>query len=157
MHDKRPEDIQDPTLASPSAQGYRVSEQVGHLIRKLHQRHTAIFQQLSCDKQLTPMQFATLCIVLDNGPSSLTDLVKATAIDQATIRGVVNRLKARQLIELVSDPGDQRKVIVCVTAAGRELIQQMLPAAQAITEKTLENLDATERVALLFLLKKLNE
>ncbi|OEY67928.1 MarR family winged helix-turn-helix transcriptional regulator [Marinobacter sp. X15-166B] len=135
--------------------GYDVAEQVGHLIRRAHQRHTAIFQQYSCDSNLTPMQFSVLCSVLDQGPSSLTDIVKRTAIDQATIRGVVKRLKDRGLIKLISDPADNRKVIVCVTADGEQLIQQMIPLAREITDKTLEKLDMSERIALKYLLRKI--
>jgi DNA-binding MarR family transcriptional regulator len=135
--------------------GYNVAEQVGHLIRKAHQRHTAIFQQYSCDSNLTPMQFSVLCSVLEQGPSSLTDIVKRTAIDQATIRGVVKRLKDRGLIQLVSDPSDSRKVIVRVTEDGGQLIQNMIPMAREITNKTLEKLDMSERIALKFLLRKI--
>jgi DNA-binding MarR family transcriptional regulator len=157
MNDKILDPLSVGELPTPAEEGYQVTDQVGHLIRKVHQRHTAIFQQLSCDKQLTPIQFATLCTVIDQGPSSLTDIVKATAIDQATIRGVVNRLKARHLIELVSDKDDQRKVIVCLTQEGREVVAEMIPCAKDITEQTLKNLNPTERVALQFLLRKLNE
>lgn len=138
-------------------EGYNVSEQVGHLIRRAHQRHTAIFQQYSCDEHLTPMQFSVLCSVLDQGSSSLTDIVRRTAIDQATIRGVVKRLKDRSLIELISDPSDNRKVIVCVTADGEQLITNMMPRAREITDKTLGKLDMSERIALKFLLGKIGE
>lgn len=134
---------------------YQVTEQVGHLIRKAHQLHTSIFQQLTCDEQLTPMQFAALCSVHESGPSSLTDLVKATAIDQATIRGVVNRLKTRELIQLVSDQRDQRKVIVQLTTAGEQLLEKMIPCAEQITEQTMSKLNPAERIALLHLLGKL--
>lgn len=157
MNDSSQEEFVEKGPIRPADQGYNVTEQIGHLIRKSHQRHTAIFQQLSYDKQLTPIQFATLCSVLDNGPSSLTEIVKRTAIDQATIRGVVSRLKARHLIELVSDVADQRKVIVCVSEEGRKLVANMIPCAQEITEKTLKNLDLSERIALQFLLNKLNQ
>lgn len=135
---------------------YRVTDQVGFLIRKAHQRHTAIFQRFNEDKQLTPMQFTALCCVLDEGPRSLTELVRSTAIDQATIRGVVHRLKDRSLIELISDRDDQRKVIIQITAAGHDLVKRMIPKAREITEKTLEHLNPAERIALAYLLNKLN-
>ena len=139
----------------PSEQGYVLNEQVGHLIRKAQQRHTAIFQQLSTDQQLTPIQFAALCVIVENGCSSLTELVKATDIDQATIRGVVSRLKKRELIELASDPEDQRKVLVQATVQGRAALSDMVPVAREITETTLEKLNPTERVALFHLLEKI--
>ncbi|MGF1699463.1 MarR family transcriptional regulator [Photobacterium makurazakiensis] len=138
-------------------QGYILSEQVGHLIRKSYQKHTAIFQSLSYDEQLTSIQFATLCTIVDRGPSSLTELVNETDIDQATIRGVVKRLRARELIQRVQDTQDNRKVIITITPEGRELVEKMLPSAKKITEETLKNLNETEKVAFLFLLKKITE
>jgi DNA-binding MarR family transcriptional regulator len=149
------QNIESNNLAAEN-EDYEISEQIGHLIRKAHQRHTAIFQDLSIDKHLTPMQFATLYTVYNQGPCSLTDLVKHTTIDQATIRGVVNRLKTRKLVELVSDVADQRKVIVCLLKEGEKMIVDMLPYARKITEKTLVNLNLSERIALQYLLKKLD-
>ncbi|MDR6294894.1 DNA-binding MarR family transcriptional regulator [Pantoea dispersa] len=77
-------------------QRYDYTEQVGHLLRKVYQRHAAIFQQHVGDSQITAVQFITLCALRDRGPSAQNDLVRYTAVDQATIRGVVERLKARE-------------------------------------------------------------
>jgi DNA-binding MarR family transcriptional regulator len=134
---------------------YVFSEQVGHLLRKAYQRHMAIFQQNVGDSQLTAVQFVTLCAVRDHGPSSLTELVKATAVDQATIRGIVERLKARELITLEPDPEDRRKVIVGLTTDGDRLVQQTVPCAARISELTMSNLNPAEQVAVLFLLRKM--
>lgn len=134
---------------------YVFSEQVGHLLRKAYQRHLAIFQQNVGDSQLTAVQFVTLCALRDHGASSLTELVKATAVDQATIRGIVERLKARELITLEPDPQDKRKVVVDLSAAGAALVLQTVPCAAQITELTMSNLNPAERVAVLFLLRKM--
>lgn len=136
--------------------GYDFSEQVGHLLRKAYQRHTAIFQRYSIDKQLTAIQFVTLCTVMERGTSSLTDIVNATAIDPATIRGVIKRLKARAWVTLTTDPNDQRKVMVVITDAGEALVSSMVPIAKEISDQTMRNLNPAERVALLHLLDKMN-
>lgn len=140
---------------SDTTDPYTFSEQVGHLLRKAYQRHLAIFQQNVGDSQLTSVQFVTLCAVRDGGPSSLTELVKATAVDQATIRGIVERLKARDLITLEPDPEDRRKVIVGLSEAGTQLVQATVPHAAQISELTMSNLNPGERVAVLFLLRKM--
>nr|WP_152737233.1 MULTISPECIES: MarR family winged helix-turn-helix transcriptional regulator [Pseudomonas] len=125
------------------------------MLRKAYQRHMAIFQQNVGDSQLTAVQFVTLCAVRDHGPSSLTELVKATAVDQATIRGIVERLRARELITLEPDPEDRRKVIVGLSEAGSRLVQQTVPCAAKISELTMSNLNPAEQVAVLFLLRKM--
>ncbi|MGE4533093.1 MarR family winged helix-turn-helix transcriptional regulator [Halomonas sp.] len=141
---------------TPAEQGYDFSEQVGHLLRKAYQRHTAIFQRHSCDKQLTAIQFVTLCTVMERGPSSLTEIVNATDIDPATIRGVIKRLKAREWITLSTDPSDQRKVMVIITESGEALVETMVPIAKEISDQTMSNLNPAERVALMHLLEKMN-
>ena len=113
---------------------YAFSEQVGHLLRKAYQRNMAIFQQNVDDSQLTAVQFVTLCAVRDSGPSSLTELVKATAVDQATIRGIVERLKARDLITLEPTLRIGAKSSSACPTVGDRLVQQtepMLPRRSA--------------------------
>jgi len=134
---------------------YTFSEQVGHLLRKAYQRHLAIFQQNVGDSQLTAVQCVPQCALRARGPSSQTELVKATAVDQATIRGIVDRLKARDLISLEPDPQDRRKVICSLTDSGLQLVQETVPRAAQISELTLSKLNPAERVAVLFLLRKL--
>ncbi|GAC1042806.1 MarR family winged helix-turn-helix transcriptional regulator [Rhizobium sp. No.120] len=142
--------------ADPRA-GYQVTEQVGHLLRKAYQRHLAIFQENASDPDLTSVQFVTLCTLHDRGPSSQAELVKATSVDQATIRGIVERLKARGLINLSKDAADGRKVIISLLAKGEAVLRSMYPNAHIISEKTMGRLNPAERVALLFLLKKITE
>lgn len=141
--------------SSSTKDGYLFSDQIGHLLRRVYQRHTALFQQYIPDSQLTAAQFVVLCSVRDNGASSLADLVKATVIDQATVRGVVDRLKQRELVQVDHDPIDRRKVVINLTPIGQELVAQMEPFAKQITESTYGNLNAAERVALDFLLTKM--
>ncbi|URD45384.1 MarR family transcriptional regulator (plasmid) [Pseudomonas sp. BYT-5] len=136
---------------------YTFTDQVGHLLRKAYQRHLAIFQQNVGDSQLTAVHFVTLCALRDNGPCSISELVKLTAVDQATIRGIVDRLRARQLISLGHDELDKRKVIVSLTDAGRVVVRSALPKAIKITELTLQGLNPAELVAISFLLGKMVE
>ncbi|TCR79523.1 MarR family transcriptional regulator [Rhizobium sp. BK376] len=134
---------------------YRVTDQVGHLLRKAYQRHLAIFQDNAIDPSLTSVQFVTLCALRDNGPISQGELVKATAVDQATIRGIIDRLKSKNMIEISRDAYDGRKVIVSLMPAGEAILEQMYPRARSITEKTMGPLNPAEQVALLYLLRKI--
>lgn len=134
---------------------YDFSEQVGHLLRRAYQRHTALFQQFIPDTQLTAAQFVVLCAVRDCGACSLSEIVKRTAIDQATVRGVIDRLKSRKLLWVRHDDADRRKVLVSLTPGGLELVQGMVPFAFDITEKTFAGFNPAERLALMYLLNKM--
>lgn len=136
---------------------YDFTEQVGHLLRRAYQRHVAIFQQTIPDSQLTAAQFVVLCAVNDRQSCSLSEIVRATAIDQATVRGIIERLKTRELIAVSHDPGDRRKVVVTVTPAGLDLIRETVPFAKQISEQTFGGLNPAERVAVTYLLRKMSE
>jgi len=140
-----------------SADHYIFSEQVGYLLRRAYQRHLAIFQANSYDVQLTAVQFSTLCALKDSGPQSQSELIKLTSIDQATIRGIIDRLRGRGLISFSKDQADARKVIVSITETGLDLLERMVPRAQEITELTIKRLNPAERLALYHTLRLLGE
>lgn len=136
------------------SENYDFTEQVGYLLRRAYQRHLAIFQDNTAE-QLTSVQFSTLCALKRLGPSSQAELVTATAVDQATIRGIIGRLKDRNLIMLRKDAVDARKVIVVISDLGLKVLDQMIPRALVISELTVAELNAAERVALTFILRKI--
>lgn len=142
-------------VSPETGERYIFSDQVGHLLRKAYQRHVAIFQDLSVESQLTSVQFAVLCALAESGPASLTEIGRMTAIDPATMRGIVQRLKTRELVNVLADPSDGRKLLLVLTDEGRDLIRRMVPNSFKITEATLNGLNIAEQTALVFLLKKL--
>ena len=76
--------------------GYVLEDQVGHLLRRAHQRHAAIFLENIGAGQLTPLQFAALVKLRDIGEVSQNHLGRLTAMDAATMQGVIRRLLARR-------------------------------------------------------------
>jgi DNA-binding MarR family transcriptional regulator len=148
------EPVQDRPIAGALAD-YDVQQQIGHLLRKAQQRHLAIFNQNIADPQLTAVQFAVMSASRRMGPSSMSDLGKATAIDAATARGIIERLRARGLIALRTDATDRRKTVVELTEAGDRLLVEATPSAARISELTMADLNPVERVAVLYLLRKL--
>lgn len=137
------------------AEEYDVFQQVGHLLRRAYQRHLAIFQENAGDENITSVQFVVLCTLNDNGPLSQIDLVTLTAIDQATIRGIIERLCARSLVSLSKDKNDGRKVIVSLTPLGRDLVETMIPRALNISKLTMGSLNPAEQVALTYALRRM--
>jgi len=134
---------------------YDFAQQVGHLMRRAYQRHVSIFQETIPDDRLTNAQFCVLCALRDHSASSMSEICRVTAIDQATVRGIIERLKTRGLITVTPDDTDRRKVIVKLAPDGKSLLEEVIPAAQRISELTLANLNPGERVALTYLLQKM--
>ena len=139
----------------PGAAGaYRLEGQIGFLIRKAHQRHTAIFSERMPD-ELTPMQWAALVRVSETGPCSQNQLGRDTAMDVATIKGVVERLVKRGLVTTAADPEDARRIVISLTKSGAELVRRNTPVAAEISETTLEPLGENERLRLIDLLGRI--
>ena len=134
---------------------YVLEDQVGHLLRRAHQRHAAIFQEMIGDTQLTPLQFAALVKLDDLGEVSQNELGRRTAMDAATMQGVIKRLLARGLIDRKPNPEDRRRVVLSLTADGHALIAAVMPNGHAITDETLAGLSEVERRSFLSLLKRL--
>jgi MarR family transcriptional regulator, lower aerobic nicotinate degradation pathway regulator len=133
---------------------YALAEQVGFLLRLAQQRHTAIFAALMTEG-LTPTQWAALAKLKEIGPSSQNLLGRQTAMDAATIKGVIDRLRKRGFAATRPDPADGRRLLVALTADGAAVYDRVRPIAARITEETLVPLNERQRAELLALLGKL--
>ena len=138
-------------IRSPAIQGrryreepYVLDEQVGFALRQAQQRHTTIFAAKMIE-DLTPTQWAALAKLGELGDCSQNHLGRLTAMDAATIKGVIDRLTGRGFTTTRSDPRDGRRLLVALTPAGSDLYDRAAPIAALITQKTLEPLDEHER------------
>lgn len=133
---------------------YVLDEQIGFILRQVWQRHAMIFAR-DIGINLTPTQWAALAKLAETGPCSQNQLGRLTAMDVATIKGVIDRLSARGLTETSPDPQDGRRLLVSLTKAGQQLAEKAAPNALEISRETLAPLDAGEREMLMELLNKL--
>lgn len=161
------ERVIDPSVTSPvakrldtdrdrsGAEEYVLERQVGHLLRRAHQRHAALFQERIGSAALTPMQWAALFSLVQHGPTTQNKLGRLTAMDPATIQGVVRRLVGRGLVVRSADPSDRRTRLLAATEAGHALATATLPIAREISDATLAPLDEAERALFLKLLTRM--
>jgi DNA-binding MarR family transcriptional regulator len=134
---------------------YVLETQIGHLLRRAHQRHVAIFLEAMGEEGPTPTQFAALVKLSDAGELSQNRLGRRTAMDPATIKGVVSRLVERGLVARQADPRDQRRVTLRLTPQGTELVAGLLDKARQATQSTLAPLSPAEQRRLVALLAKI--
>ncbi len=134
---------------------YRLEDQVGHLLRRAHQRATAIFLEQLNNAQVTPTQFAALAKLADAGEMSQNHLGRLTAMDPATIQGVTRRLRVRGLIAGRADPKDGRRTLLRLSAKGARLAKSVIAQGFGVSEGVLEPLSEAEQKQFLRLLKRL--
>jgi MarR family transcriptional regulator, lower aerobic nicotinate degradation pathway regulator len=140
--------------APPARKRYVLNEQIGFLLRVAMQRHTTIFTSRMIE-ELTQTQFAALAKLLEVGPCSQNHLGRLIYLDAATIKGVVDRLRARGLVATAGDANDRRRRAVTLTPTGRRITEAAVLVAAQITAQTLAPLSLQEQRSVTRLLNKL--
>ena len=134
--------------AGGRADGYRLDDQVGHLLRRAYQVASANLASRLERYRLTPMQFAVLARLRERAPLSQNLLGRLVAMEPANIRDVVVRLKRRGLVRTGRDGADRRLILVTLSTAGAALADKLLPLSRASTAATLRPLSAREATLL---------
>jgi len=132
---------------------YRLDDQIGYILRRVTQRHLALFA--AAIPEVTTTQFAVLARLAEIGPVSQNHLGRETAMDAATIKGVVDRLAKLGLVTTTADPADRRRLTVSLTGAGTELFTSRRGTALQISADTVAPLTASEAATLQALLLRL--
>ena len=136
--------------------GYVLEEQYGFLLRKAQQHYLPLFQEMMGPGGPTPTQFAALCRLAGGAEISQNRLGRLTAMDPATIKGVIGRLAERGLVERLPDPNDQRRLLIRLTEAGHAAMPELFAKAKAITIAALEPLSPAEARQIVALLTRMS-
>jgi MarR family transcriptional regulator, lower aerobic nicotinate degradation pathway regulator len=133
--------------------GYRLDDQIGYVLRRVTQRHLALFA--AAIPEVTTTQFAVLARLTETGPLSQNQLGRATAMDAATIKGVVDRLVRLGLLATSADATDRRRLTVTLTAEGVALVTRQVSTALLVSQETLAPLAPEDQATLITLLLRL--
>jgi MarR family transcriptional regulator, lower aerobic nicotinate degradation pathway regulator len=144
-------------LRNSSGEQYQYDAQVGHLLRRALQRNLIIFSKHFETSELTSVQFIVLCALAEHGPISQNLMGRLVALDPSTTKGVVERLAERGLILIGPDAEDRRKLVIELSRAGKIMLRGLVDQGLQVTDETFGTLNPAERIALLFLLRKIVE
>lgn len=128
----------------------------GHLIRRMHQASTAIFdiEMRNAGFDLTPVQYAAINVIGRRPGLDQATLAAEIAYDRVTIGGVVDRLEQKGLVRREIDREDRRSRRLYLETSGAVLLKAVGKAVLHVQDEMLKGLVAEERQALLALLKK---
>jgi MarR family transcriptional regulator, lower aerobic nicotinate degradation pathway regulator len=147
--------LESKTTTSTASRPYRIEEQVGYLLRRAHQRASAIFQVGIGDPNITPTQYSSMVKLNEYNELSQNLLGRLVGMDKATMQGVVRRLKERGLVDSRPDPGDARRTLLSLTTEGNRLVAKLLLNGPAVSRETLKPLSQQEQRQLLDLLSRI--
>ncbi|MCA1336325.1 MarR family winged helix-turn-helix transcriptional regulator [Pseudooceanicola marinus] len=123
-----------------------ITGMAGHLIRRLNQHSTHVFQQRTkaAGLDLTPVQFAAMGAVRDNPGIDQAGVAGLIAYDRATIGGVIERLVQKGHLRREVSATDRRARAVYLTEGGAALLAQALPVVAELQAEILTGLTAEE-------------
>jgi len=137
-------------------QGMDRIEMAGHLIRRLHQQSTQVFQAQTqaAGLDMTSVQFAALDAIARQPGIDQASLAETISFDRATIGGVIDRLEAKGLVTREVSSQDRRARLLHLTRPGMRLLATSRPVVEALQADILAPLSASERAAFLALARK---
>jgi MarR family transcriptional regulator, lower aerobic nicotinate degradation pathway regulator len=145
----------EPKAAASMPRPYRIEDQIGYLLRRAHQRASAIFQTSIGDPNITPTQYSSMVKLHEYNELSQNLLGRLVGMDKATMQGVVRRLKDRGLVDSRPDPGDARRTLLSLTLDGQKSVAKLMLNGPAVSRETLKPLSPQEQRQLLELLSKI--
>lgn len=128
----------------------------GHLIRRLNQHSTAVFQARlkGAGHDITAVQFSALARLAKQPGIDQATLASQIEYDRATIGGVVKRLEQKDLVKRQPSEKDRRAFTLYLTPSGTALLHDIWPIVVSLQDDILSNLSENERIALVQLMQK---
>lgn len=96
----------------------------------------------------TTAQYTALTVLERRDGLTTAELARNSFVTPQTMADVVIALERRGLIARAGDPRHGRRLLISLTARGRELLAEVGDAARALEEQMLHGLDDGERAAL---------
>ena len=128
---------------------------IGFLLAKAYQRACAIYKEKFGSYDLTPQQFGLLRFLWEEDGITQVELSNRSQIDRTTIGGLIDRLEQSGYLQRLPHPVDRRAYRIELTAAGRQLKEELTPLAEEMHRTILAPLSPDEIDTLTTLLQKL--
>ncbi|MEL7226573.1 MAG: MarR family transcriptional regulator [Cyanobacteria bacterium J06576_12] len=138
-------------LALEDVYVYLLERTIREIKRDFNRRLKAAFPGLT----ITSDQWVILKRISERESLNQREVAAVTGKDPASITRTLDLLAKKNWVERQDVPGDRRAYQVVLTAEGQELVEQLIPLAQATREAGLANVTAEEFESLKTVLNKI--
>jgi DNA-binding MarR family transcriptional regulator len=132
-----------------------VDNYLGYL---LGQANHALYKEFDAQVRaagLTSIEWRVLATLHDSAPLTVSQLAQEVLAKQPTVTKLAQRMADQGWLMLQADAADQRRTMVCATAAGKRLVRPLVDEARQHEVRMLRSLGTAEKAALKKLLEKL--
>ena len=102
-------------------------------------------------------EWRVMAVLGSRGASTQRHLVEATLMDKVTVNRAVKNLVDRALLDRSPNNADGRSHHLMLSATGRDLYDQIMPAAQVMEKKVMAVLSEHQKIELSAMLAKIKE
>lgn len=126
-----------------------------YLLAQASHRISAEFHLRVSAAGLSVTEWRVLASLMGSAGETVGSLAYLAITKQPTLSKVVQRMEADGWVERVGVRADRRQTRVCITAAGRRLVERLCDQAMAHQREVLASFDEGHSAALIHMLKTL--
>ena len=123
-----------------------LEQQICYAMHTTVRAFDAVYRDLLAEHGLSYPQYIALMTVGEHGPLTVSRLGELMRLDSGTLSPLLKRMEAAGLVARARDPEDERRVLVSVTASGRERLAALSDLPHEIAARS--GLSRSELVAL---------
>jgi DNA-binding MarR family transcriptional regulator len=108
------------STAAAASSPLSLEQQICYAMHTTVRAFDAVYRELLSEHGLSYPQYIALMTVGEHGPLTVGRLGELMQLDSGTLSPLLKRMEAAGLVRRERDPEDERRVLVSVTAAGRD-------------------------------------
>jgi len=124
-------------MAQSTIDSFRLRANLGHLIRRSHQRVAALYA-IEIGRDLPSPQFSVLLTVHQNPGLAQINLINLIGIDRSTISSLVQRLVRNRMLTRKRLVGNQRADALFITRKGVAAVEAAIPGAIRVHKRIMQ-------------------
>jgi DNA-binding MarR family transcriptional regulator len=117
---------------------------VAWVTRTVHRLYNIQTQKILDLKEITVAHWFYLRVLAERGELNQLELSKRVGIASTTAVPALDNLEGRGLLKRYRDPKDRRKYYVCLTAEGKQVVDDLLPPILQMISATISNVSEDE-------------
>jgi len=114
-----------------------------HLLHRVHQRATELFQEKMAGIDLTARQYVILVTASQNDGASQQDIIDVTGIDRSTVSQIMQTMIRKGLLKRRRTKDDARAYAITLTDHGRDILKASEAIVTGVDEALVAALPAT--------------
>ena len=114
-------------------------------LRRIQRRTELYARSLAQSADLSVSQLKVMQLLASHDAATPSELVRMTALSNASITSLIDKLEARGMVGRRKDPADRRKVVLALTETGRDVLKTAPNTLQDHFELLFSNLPDWER------------